>query len=53
MKKHNFYIRNFRCPVCNTYRQATKKSCHKTSAGHLKFMWCCVCKEERNFEQVE
>lgn len=45
-------VRYFKCPVCGTVAPATKTR-HKTSKGHIKTMYCYVCKEITNHEQTE
>ena len=44
------YIRRFKCPVCGADATAPKLS--RTGNGHVKTMYCHVCKEQRNFVQV-
>ena len=44
--------RLFRCPVCGEVAPATKRS-GKTRPGHIKTMYCCQCREDRDFEQIE
>lgn len=53
MRRQNYYIRHFICPVCGFKRPATKRSGSKTSVGHIKDMFCPTCGETRKFEQVE
>ena len=44
------YLREFKCPDCGTFMRAAK---HRlTEKGHIKTMWCPMCKEERDFVQV-
>lgn len=45
-------IRYFQCPVCHAVLTATK---HKgiTGTGHIKTMYCYVCKRDRDFVQVD
>lgn len=44
------YIRRFKCSVCGADASAPKLS--KTSNGHIKTMYCHICKQEREFTQV-
>ena len=44
--------RRFKCPVCGTVLTAYKLSSRRTSAGHIKTMWCYKCKKVQNFTQV-
>ena len=45
-------VRDFRCEVCGEKVQATKSPSRKTSAGHIKHMWCIKCKEETPHVQI-
>lgn len=45
-------LRVFRCPECGT-RLVAPKRIYRTSIGHIKTMWCYVCKAMRDFIQVE
>lgn len=45
-------LRRFRCKECGTVVPATK-TLHKTSIGHIKHMYCYVCKRETEHEQTE
>ena len=45
-------MRTFQCPDCGTKLQATKTK-FKTKAGHIKTMYCYVCKEMRDCVQTE
>lgn len=42
--------RTFRCLACGCIRQAPKK--RQTGIGHIKTMFCPVCKGIRDFEQI-
>lgn len=53
MRRQNYYIRHFICPICGFKRPATKRSGSKTAVGHIKDMFCPSCGETRKFEQVE
>ena len=44
--------RLFCCCQCGTLTPATKTR-HKTSTGHIKTMYCYVCKERTNHKQLE
>ena len=45
-------VRYFRCMECGNVSPATKTR-HKTSKGHIKDMYCYVCKRETKHEQTE
>lgn len=45
-----FKQRTFKCLSCGCIRQAPKK--RQTQIGHIKTMYCPVCKAVRDFEQV-
>lgn len=45
-------VRDFRCAECGTIVPATKTR-HKTSKGHIKHMYCHVCKKETEHVQTE
>jgi len=49
-KSTTSYIRRFKCPVCGADATAPKLS--MTGNGHIKTMYCPVCKQERDFVQV-
>ena len=51
-KRRCLFKRYFRCPVCGAETPApcTRR---KTLPGHIKTMYCYVCRETRDFEQVE
>lgn len=44
------YIRHFKCPICSTEITAPKLS--KTGYGHVKTMYCYVCRADRDFVQI-
>lgn len=43
--------RVFKCPVCGDKRICLKR--RNTAVGHIKTMYCYVCKEDRDFIQIE
>lgn len=45
-------IRVFLCPECGTKVSATKTKA-KTKAGHIKTMYCYVCKKYTDHVQVD
>lgn len=45
-------VRSFRCSECGAVAPATKTR-HKTSKGHIKHMYCHVCKKETEHVQTE
>lgn len=53
MKRRNFFIRTFRCPICLNYMYAPKISNRMTAGGHEKKLWCPYCRIEVNMEQVD
>jgi len=50
-RREKVQYRIFRCPVCGVEVVAPKK--RRTSKGHIKTMVCHMCKEKRDFEQVD
>jgi len=51
-KRRHFIVRRFRCPECGTELTATKMW-FRTGDGHVKTMYCYVCKEERDCIQID
>ena len=52
MPKRASLLRYFKCSWCGAI--ATAPRTHgKTHAGHIKTMWCYVCKRERDFVQID
>ena len=49
-KTNTVYIRQFKCPLCGTEITAPKTS--RTGNGHIKTMYCPVCREQRDFIQT-
>ena len=45
-------LRRFECPICGLKLSACKKD-GVTGKGHIKTMWCTVCKSERDFVQID
>ena len=44
------YIRRFKCQDCGSEITAPKLS--KTGNGHIKTMYCPICKEQKDFIQI-
>ena len=44
--------RFFVCPVCGLQWIAHKKPWRMTGVGHIKHMYCFVCREIRGFIQI-
>lgn len=51
-KRRGFTVRHFRCPECGASVAAAKGKC-RTGQGHIKTMYCYVCKRDRDFVQVD
>lgn len=51
MRAKHWYLRTFRCPECGAELTAPKNK--PTPVGHIKTMYCPVCRAERDFEQTE
>ena len=51
--KRNSTARYFKCPTCNYITIAYKRSSRLTKIGHLKNLWCPICKDEHNFVQIK
>jgi len=45
-------LRRFECPICGLKLSACKKD-GVTGKGHVKTMWCTVCRSERDFVQID
>ena len=45
-------IRVFECPVCG-FRQTCAKWKNKTAPGHVKDLYCPVCRKVREYIQIE
>lgn len=52
MGKRTVVYRDFKCPDCGYFRSATKRASKATGVGHLKHMYCPICKKDKNFIQV-
>ena len=50
--RKNVTERTFQCPCCSTKMTAYKKSSRRTKGGHIKHMYCYVCKDIKGFEQI-
>lgn len=51
-KRRFVTLRRFRCPVCGQEMVASKLH-SPTFKGHIKTMYCPMCKEDRDFVQTE
>ena len=49
-KRRETVYRDFKCPVCGA-RITMPKRKGRTHAGHIKHIWCYVCKQVQPFEQ--
>lgn len=52
IRKSCWRLRYFRCPVCGTVSTAPKTD-GWSHTGHIKTMWCWVCKAERDHVQID
>lgn len=52
MRKRNMTERRFKCDICGYVATAYKKSNHRTSAKHIKHMYCPFCKTIQGFVQL-
>lgn len=52
MKKQPMTERWFKCPDCGSVFRAFKSSAKRTSAGHVKDMYCPWCKKEEKMVQI-
>ena len=52
-KVRKLQMRLFRCEECGTVAPATKRRNKRTAIGHIKTMWCYVCREVRDHVQIE
>ncbi len=46
-------LRYFRCPECGSTLTATKRISRATGNGHLKYLYCPICRKEVNAEQYD
>lgn len=51
-KRRVWSMRRFRCPECGTMMSAAKVE-RRATKGHVKTMYCWVCKGDRDFVQVD
>lgn len=51
MKKRKSFYRDFKCPICGFKTVAPKK--RQTKTGHIKHMYCPICKDMSGFEQID
>ena len=49
MKKNKFLIHNFFCTKCGTKMPLPRMHNQMREGGHLKNIYCYVCKQENNF----
>lgn len=52
MNQHSLQKRDFRCEECGAIAPAIKQRC-KTNPGHVKDMWCHICRRETRHVQVD
>jgi transcription elongation factor Elf1 len=52
MRKQKYTERRFKCITCNFLTVAYKKTSHQTKVGHLKDMYCPICKTDSKFIQL-
>lgn len=50
-KRRGMFMRVFKCPDCGTEFTASKTQ--GTGAGHIKTMYCAICRRDRDFAQVD
>lgn len=53
MGNKNYSLRVFECPECHNKLYASKSANKMTSNGHIKTMWCPICKKENDFVQID
>lgn len=53
MKKQPMTERWFKCPECGAVFRAFKSSAKRTSAGHVKDLYCPWCKKDRKMVQIK
>lgn len=46
-------LRRFRCPICGQEMVAPRLHHGPTHAGHIKTMYCPMCKADRDFIQTD
>ena len=47
--RRNLIINEFYCTRCGFKMELPRPKSKKRETGHLKNLYCCVCKEEMNF----
>ena len=52
-KQRKFINRYFKCPECNTVISAPKKLSMASEKGHIKTMYCYICKRKRDFIMID
>lgn len=52
MPRRQCLLRYFKCPVCGAILTAPRRHGH-THPGHVKTMYCFVCRQERDFVQTD
>lgn len=51
--KTRYVMRYFKCPICSTILTASKTMKRMTNKGHIKTLYCPICKETRDFVQFD
>lgn len=52
IRKNQWRLRYFKCPECGTVTTAPKTD-GLSHVGHIKTMWCYVCKADRDHVQID
>lgn len=50
--KKQYQIRYFKCSSCGTIVTASKYR-NRTANGHIKTMYCYICREDKEFVQYD
>jgi hypothetical protein len=53
MKRKHFVISNFICQSCGTEMPLPRCHGQQRENGHIKDIWCPVCKKESKFKEIK
>ena len=53
MRKREYIISELKCPVCGQIMTVPRYKSAKREKGHIKTMFCPICKKKRQFRQLD
>ena len=53
MKRQRMCVEYYICPTCGWEFSIHRKPHKRKELGHKKWLYCCTCKEEKNFEKKD